>query len=86
MPEQFSNARTNGVTPLQAVLITYSIAADDDLSGSQQDLKEAAFASRAGDRKAFGVDGYVFRTPTSLMFNKKTTARLLDHFGRRAGK
>ena len=38
LPEQFGNAQTDGVTPAQAVVVAYSVAADAPLFGSQEDL------------------------------------------------
>jgi hypothetical protein len=78
-PDKFGGAKEKGVTPLQALLVTYSIISDDRLEGSQADLEKAAtgLAKRTG-RKAFGVNGFRFSTPVNLVFNRETTARLLD--------
>jgi len=51
VPEQFGNVLSDGVTPLQAVLIGYSIVADDPLTGSQSDLAQQMRQQRMTDRR-----------------------------------
>jgi hypothetical protein len=81
VPDKF--AGFDGFTPLQALVLSYSIVADDNLSGSSEDLKQAGIAVRANDRKAFGKEGHVFRAPIDFIFNRKTSARLLANLERR---
>ena len=81
VPDKF--AGFDGFTPLQALVLSYSIVADDNLSGSSEDLKQAGIAVKANDRKAFGKEGHVFRAPIDFIFNRKTSARLLANLERR---
>jgi hypothetical protein len=78
-PKQFAGAKDEGVTPLQALVITYSIAADDDLSGSRDEITRAAVSGYNPTRaKAFGTNGRIFSSPIRLLFNKQTMTGLLD--------
>jgi hypothetical protein len=81
VPDKF--AGFDGFTPLQALVLSYSLVADDNLSGSSEDLKQAGIAVKANDRKAFGKEGHVFRAPIDFIFNRKTSARLLANLERR---
>jgi hypothetical protein len=81
VPDKF--AGFDGFTPLQALVLSYSIVADDNLSGSSEDLKQAGIAVKANDRKAFGKEGHIFRAPIDFIFNRKTSARLLANLERR---
>lgn len=78
-PDQFGRAKEEGVTPLQALLIAYSVVGDDYLDGSQEDLQKDApeLAKRKG-KKAYGVNGYRFSTPINIVFDRRTTSGLLD--------
>lgn len=80
-----------GVTPLQAVLITYSLASDDYLSDGDGALDERMKARRraltraAGEEhpapsghRPFGVNGYIFSSPLDLVLGEQTVNRLLD--------
>lgn len=51
VPEQFGNIANDGVTPLQAVLIGYSMVADDPLTGSQSDMAQQMRQQRMTDRR-----------------------------------
>jgi hypothetical protein len=81
VPDKFERAKDEGVTPLQALLITYSVLADDRLEEAPEDLEKSAseLAKRTG-KKAYGVNGYRFSTPVNLVFNKETSKALLDRF------
>jgi hypothetical protein len=46
LPEQFGQAHTRGVTPTQALLIAYSVAADDPLADSRGDITQAIVEKR----------------------------------------
>jgi len=88
MPEQFGNPPGLGLSPLQAVLVAYSVAADDHLDFSQRELEKIVKspASIKGGPKgripqngrAYGPFGRLFSTPVNLLFNKKTVGGLLD--------
>jgi hypothetical protein len=81
VPDKF--AGSDGFTPLQALVLSYSVVADDKLSGSSEDLRQAGIAAKANGRKAFGKEGHVFRVPIDFVFNRKTSARLLENLERR---
>jgi hypothetical protein len=46
LPEQFGQAGTQGVTPTQALLIAYSVAADDPLTDSRGDIEQTIVQKR----------------------------------------
>jgi len=46
LPEQFGQAGTQGVTPTQALLIAYSVAADDPLTDSRSDIEQMIVQKR----------------------------------------
>ena len=80
---QFAGGLQNGFTPLQALVLSYSVVADDYLNGSSEDLKQAGISVKANGRRAFGREGHVFRAPIDFVFNRKTSARLLENLERR---
>lgn len=82
VPDKFAGG-FDGFTPLQALVLSYSVVADDNLSGSSDDLKQAGISVKANGKKAFGKDGHVFRAPIDFIFNRKTSARLLENLERR---
>lgn len=51
LPEQFGQAGTRGVTPTQALLITYSVAADDPLADSRGDIEQTIVQKRMHARQ-----------------------------------
>jgi hypothetical protein len=91
LPEQFGQAETDGVTPAQAVLIAYSVAADDPLSDSQSDLKELMVRQRMSAKqtkeeqklrhldsgKPYGVNGFFYSSPVHRLLNKAAVDKLL---------
>lgn len=81
VPDKFVGS--DGFTPLQALVLSYSVVAEDKLSGSTEDLRQAGIAAKANGRKAFGKEGHVFRVPIDFIFNRKTSARLLENLERR---
>ena len=83
VPEKFGGGIQNGFTPLQALVLSYSVVADDYLNGSSEDLKDAGIFAKANGRRAFGREGHVFRAPIDFVFNRKTSARLLENLERR---
>jgi hypothetical protein len=86
-----SDGANSGVTPLQAMLVTYSLVSDDYLGDSevslerrmkslQKGLSESAgepYPDPAGHRP-YGVNGYLFSSPLDVMFDEQTINRLLD--------
>jgi hypothetical protein len=90
VPEQFDSAVNEGVTPLQAVVLTYSIVTDDLLAGSQSDLqermsrlpKQGATKDKRPER-AFGAYGRLYSMPAGLIFNRATTGSFLTRWEER---
>lgn len=85
-----------GVTPLQAVLITYSLASDDYLSDGdgaldeRMKVRQRALTRAAGEEypassghRPFGVNGYIFSSPLDLVLDEQTVNRLLDRLEER---
>lgn len=92
MPEMFGQAATRGVTPTQALLIAYSVAADDSLADSQADIAQMRVQKRMEQRltreqeKArkdvsilpYGSRGFAHPSAANLFFNKAAVDRLLN--------
>ncbi|MBV9960013.1 MAG: hypothetical protein JO360_16425 [Acidobacteria bacterium] len=88
LPEQFGRINAEGVTPLQALLIGYSVVTDDPLSDSQEDLnaqmaQQRMLAYRTREQagysgKAYGPNGDLFSTPAQLFFDKAAVHKLLE--------
>lgn len=51
LPQQFGQARAQGVTPTQALLIAYSVAADDPLTDSRDDIEQMVIQKRMEARQ-----------------------------------
>jgi len=51
LPEQFGQAGTQGFTPTQALLISYSVAADDPLADSRSDIGQMMVQKRIEARQ-----------------------------------
>jgi len=95
MPDKFRDVKNNGITPIEAVLIAYSVAADDNLADSHDDLAERIVQDRSrlrltrtearqegrDGRNAFGLNGFFHSSPVSLVFNKTTLKELLSPKG-----
>lgn len=87
----------SGVTPLQAVLIAYSVASSDLLTGSEASLTKFMKGIQDGltringekypspdGHNAYGVNGYITSTPLDLVFDEQTINRMLDHIQERS--
>ncbi|HJQ25288.1 MAG TPA: hypothetical protein VKA60_15315 [Blastocatellia bacterium] len=96
LPEEFGRAPKEGLTPLQAVVFTYSVAADDPLAFSPDELQESvnqksqakgkAIAKGVKADKAFGSKGRIFPTPLHVVFNPKTFNGFLDRLEKGGAK
>lgn len=98
LPEQWGDAPTKGLTPVQGFLLAYSVTADDSLfrsnEGLQAKMKWAETIRRQKDpasvvpdgKTAYGSNGYLFSSPVSLIFNKQTTEHFLDKLAERISK
>jgi hypothetical protein len=51
LPEQFGQAGAQGLTPTQALLIAYSVAADDPLTDSRSDIEQMIVQKRMDARQ-----------------------------------
>lgn len=107
IPEKFGNMwdtindeeRTTpngGITPLQAILIIYSLASDDYLSDGGASLEkrmeavQASLAKLTGEpypspagHRAYGVNGYIFSSPLDIILDEQMLTRLLDRLEER---
>jgi hypothetical protein len=74
---QFGNVSREGFTPLQALLVTYSVIADDNLAHSANDLKAMSRQSvnrpvkNDRDDVAYGPHGRLFSAPVHMFFNQE---------------
>lgn len=93
LPTQFGGVPADGATPTQVMMLAYSVAADDHLLGSQNDLEQekilrriAAKQTRADKKaqskresgKAYGPGGYLHSSPLHLLLNQDTVGRLIS--------
>jgi hypothetical protein len=94
LPEQFGDASTKGLTPVQASVVVYSVASDDLLMGSREnlqrqinrenkELKGAGKAKVPRSGKAYGVDGDRYSTPLDLVTDERTMGSLFDRIDER---
>lgn len=96
VPEQFGAAST-GITPLQAILIAYSIASEDRLAYSAVNLQkrmgflQGAITKTIGQpypspngHRAYGPNGYIVSTPLDISFDEQTVNLLLNHIAERS--
>jgi len=88
-PGFFGNSKYN-MTPIQAMLIAYCVVSDDSLVGSQTELNSqltstqqgissvtnSSFPSPTGFR-AFGVNGYLYSSPTDYVFDGASRSALI---------
>jgi len=91
LPEQFGNAHSQGLTPTQALLIAYSVAADDPLTHSRGDIAQILLQKRMDasqtreQRKAqknvsgrpYGPHGLIHPSAPNVFFTKAGVAKLL---------
>lgn len=74
--DQFGNVTREGLSPLQALLVTYSVLADDNLAHSSNDLKQMSTqalnrpAKNERTDRAYGPHGRLFSTPIHMFFNQ----------------
>jgi hypothetical protein len=92
MPEQFGRAGAQGVTPTQALLIAYSVAADDPLADSHSDIeqmivrkrmdarqtREEKKARRGAPGRAYGPRGLIHPSAAHLFFNRAAMDKVLN--------
>jgi hypothetical protein len=92
LPEQFGNANSQGVTPTQALLIAYSVAADDPLTNSRSDIAEMLKQKRMEERQTreqrqaqknisgrpYGPHGLLHPSAPQLFFTRNAVNKLLN--------
>jgi len=91
LPERFGESRTQGITPSQALLISYSVAADDPLTDSRGDIDQLMAEKRVERRltreqrktrkdvssRPYGPYGQVHPSAAHLFFSKDGVDKLL---------
>jgi hypothetical protein len=92
LPEQFGKANAQGLTPTQALLIAYSIAADDPLTNSRSDIAEMLKQKRMEERQTreqwkaqknisrlpYGPRGWLNPSAPQLFFTNRSVNRLFN--------
>ena len=91
LPEQFGKANSQGVTPTQALLIAYSVAADDPLTNSRSDIAEMLKQKRMDERQTreqwktqnlsglpYGPRGWLHPSAPQLFFTRNSVNKLLN--------
>jgi hypothetical protein len=90
VPSQWGGVTANGLTPLQAFIIAYSVISDDPLCDSIANVKSDLFdlythmlttySSIPGpeNRFAFGSNGYQYASPLDIIFNDDVMQALVD--------
>jgi hypothetical protein len=92
LPEQFGRVTVQGMTPMQALLIAYSVAADDPLTDSRSDITQLLMQQRmdAGQTRAqkraqkeisgrpYGPHGLLHPSAPYLFFNRAGVFKLLN--------
>lgn len=83
VPEYYGKSQTAGLTPIQAVLLTYSVISDDWLQDSTSNLEkiEAEFKEKSGvtnKPKPFGENGSRFSSPLNILLDDGAINDLLN--------
>jgi hypothetical protein len=92
LPDQFGQARAQGITPMQALLIAYSVAADDPLTDSRSDIQQLLIQKRIEARQTreqrraqknvsgrpYGPHGLLHPSDPSLFFNGAGVFKILN--------
>lgn len=92
LPEQFGKANSQGVTPTQALLIAYSVTADDPLTNSRSDIAQMLMEKRMAERQTreerkaqkdvsgrpYGRKGLLHPSAPDLFFTKPAIDKLLN--------
>jgi hypothetical protein len=96
IPDKYGSVKTD-MTPLQAMLIAYSVASDDLLTDSAANLRQKMEATQAGvtditgfsypspdGHRAYGSNGYFFSSPLDIMLDDETIGLVLDRIQERS--
>lgn len=97
-PDFFSGSTNNDLTPTQALLLTYSIVTNDSLAGNQAELQSKMEEKQQiivqhwknpfpgpQNQRAYGVNGYMFSTPSDLLLDDAVMTRVLSLAGQEGG-
>lgn len=93
----FLSGSSKGLTPTKAMLISYSVVTNDMLLGNAADLQQRMtkqeqvlssywnqqYPSPQG-RRAYGVNGYIYSTPTNYLLDDASVSRLLTLINERS--
>lgn len=97
-PDFFDNTKSD-MTPMQAVLISYAVVADDNLAENQSQLTQnmqalcqkitqinngQLYPSPQGHR-AYGPNGYIYSSPTDLLMDEAAVNSLIAKIQERSG-
>jgi hypothetical protein len=86
---QFFGGTKSRMTPAQALLITYSVIADDPLFSQAEIAERVQYNQQLGSQasgsdfpspqghKAFGDNGYLYSSPVSIVLNDASVERLI---------
>ena len=92
LPEQFGNVNSKGLTPTQALVIAYSVAADDPLTNSHTDLaqmlkeqrmaagvtREQWKAQKNNSDRPYGPRGWLHPSAAQLFFTRSSVNKMLN--------
>lgn len=92
LPEQFGNVNSKGLTPAQALVIAYSVAADDPLTNSRSDhaqmlkqkrteeglTREEWKAQRNNSSRPYGPHGWLHPSAPQLFFTRNALNKMLN--------
>jgi hypothetical protein len=92
LPEQFGNVNSKGLTPTQALVIAYSVAADDPLTNSHSDLaqmlkeqrmaagltREQWKAQKNNSVRPYGPRGWLHPSAAQLFFTRNSVNKMLN--------
>jgi len=91
LPEQFENANSQGLTPMQALVVAYSVATDDPLTNSRSDMAEVLKQKRMEERQTreqwkaknipvrpYGPRGWLHPSAPQLFFTKGSVNKLFN--------
>ena len=92
LPEQFGKVNSQGFTPTQALVIAYSVAADDPLTNSRSEIaqmlkdkrlaesqtREQWQAQKNNSGRPYGPNGWLHPSASQLFFTKVSLDKILN--------
>lgn len=89
-PQYFGDAKSR-LSPMQAMLITYSVVTDDPLAYNQTGLEQRMHSLQQGiatatgqshpspqNHRAYGDNGYLYSSPAGLLLNTASISRIVE--------